>query len=264
MKNRTRIIVALVVFSAILALFNLTGFSNPLRNSFYLMSQPFQGFLGKAGNDFSDFWSGVFRAGDLKKENEEFQLKIKELVGEKVRLQEFKKENESLRVALDLGLEKDFNLAFAKVVGKDVSQDSLLINKGRDDGFSPGLPVITGQRVLIGKIGEVFKNFSKVILISGKENAFDVKIGEKEILGVAKGGGGNLLSLELIPREQEIKEGDFVATAALGNIFPPNLLVGEVRKVEKKDVDPFQRVEVNPAFEFESLTEVFVVLNFQK
>lgn len=264
MEGKLKIIVSLVVLAALLALFNLTNFSNPVRNFFYLISQPFQEFLGKTGNDFSDFWAGVFQAENLKKENDSFQLKIKELVGEKIRLQELERENESLREVLGLGLEKDFKLAFAKVVGKDVSHDSLLIDGGRDDGFFQGLPVITAQKVLVGKIGEVFKNFSKINLLSAKESAFDVRIAGKDIFGVAKGRGGNIISLELIPRERDVKEGDFIVTAALGNIFPSDLLVGEVKKAEKADVEPFQKIEVSPTFKFEALERLFIILNFRE
>lgn len=261
MLSKVKIIVSLVIFAALLALFNLTGFSNPVRNFFYSISQSFQEFFGKAGNDFSDFWAGVLQANNLKRENESLQLKIKELVGEKIRFQGLEKENESLRGALGLGLEKDFGLDFAKVIGKDISEDTLLINKGRNDGLSSGMPVITSQKILVGKIGQIFDDFSKVVLLSNKESAFDIKIGDKNIFGVAKGRGGNLLSLEFIPQEQEVEEGEFVATAALGNVFPANLLVGQVVMVEKTDVEPFQRIEVNSAFEFGLAAEVFIIKN---
>lgn len=250
-----------VLLIALFVFINLTDFANPLRNFFYLISRPFQEFLGKTGDDFSDFLAGLSQAENLKKENEDLQLKIKELVGEKIRLQELKKENDSLREVLNLGLEKDFELDFAKVIGKDVSQDTLLINKGRDDGLSLGMPVITSQKILVGKIGQIFDDFSKVVLLSNKESAFDIKIGDKNIFGVAKGRGGNLLSLEFIPQEQEVEEGEFVATAALGNVFPVNLLVGQVVMVEKTDVEPFQRIEVNSAFEFGLAAEVFIIKN---
>lgn len=261
MASRVKVILGLVALAALLALFNLTGFANSLKNFFYSFSQPFQKLFGKAGNDFSDFLAGVFQAGSLKKENENLQSKIQELVGEKIKLQELGKENEVLREALKLGLEKDFQLTLAKITGKDVFQDSLLLDKGRDDGLVSGLPVITPQKVLLGKIGEVFPNFSKVILLSNKESVFDVKLGDKEIFGAAKGRGGNVISLELILREKEVEQGDIVTTAALGNIFPPHLLVGQVQKAEKADVEPFQKIEVKPAFEFEAWREVFVILN---
>lgn len=250
-----------VLLIALFVFINLTDFANPLRNFFYSVSQPFQEFFGKTGDDFSDFWMGLSQAEKLKKENEDLQLKIKELVGEKIRLQELKKENDSLREVLNLSLEKDFELDFAKVIGKDVSQDTLLINKGRNDGLSSGMPVITSQKVLVGKIGQIFDDFSNVILLSNKESVFDIKIGDKNILGVAKGRGGNLLSLEFISQEQEVEKGEFVATSALGNVFPANLLVGQVVIVEKTDVEPFQRIEANSAFEFGLAAEVFIIKN---
>lgn len=264
MENRLKIIVSLVVLAVLLALFNLANFANPLRNFFYSISSPFQRFFKNSGDNFSDFWAGMLEAQDLKRENEILQSRVRELVGEKLRLETLRKENETLREVLNLGLEKDFDLKLAKVVSQDVSQDSLLLNLGRDDGIVSGLPAINSQKVLVGKIGEVFKNFSKVVLASAKDNAFDIRIGEtQEVFGVAKGRGSYSFAVELVPREKEVSPGDFVFTSSLGDIFPPNLLVGQVETAAKDDVEPFQKIKAKTAFEFSNLDNVFIIFNFQ-
>jgi rod shape-determining protein MreC len=253
------IAVLLIAFFVIL---NLTGFSKEVKNFFYLISSPIQKTLWQAGNNISDFFEAISGTEKLKKENEELLLKNQELLVENAGLRELEKENEVLRKALEIGLEKEFKLLLAEVRGKDVSQDTLLINKGSKDGILKGLPVITQQKALIGKCGEVYENFSKVNLISHKESSFDAKISDSDIQGVVKGEGNLKLFLDLIPKEKEIEEGAPVFTTVLGGIFPEGLLVGEIKEVLKSDIQPWQEAEIEPAFDIKGLETLFVITNF--
>lgn len=253
------IIVLLIAFFIVL---NLTSFSKEVKNFFYLISSPIQKTLWRAGNNLSDFFEVISEIEKLKKENEELLLKNQALLSENTRLKELKKENEVLREALEIGLEKEFKLLLSEIRGKDISQDTLLINKGSKDGISKGFPVITQQKALIGKIGEVYENFSKVILISNKESSFDVKISDSDIRGVIKGKGNLKLFLDLVPREKEIKEGNLVVTTVLGGIFPKGLLVGEIKEVLKSDIQPWQGAKIKPAFDIKELETLFILINF--
>jgi len=161
-------------------------------------------------------------------------------------------------------LEKEFKLSLAEVVSKDISQDSILINKGSKDGIANNSPVITQQKTLVGKIGEVYENFSRVILISNKESSFDAKISdpENDISGVVNGKGNLQLFLDFVPQEKEIKEGDFIVTTSLGGIFPKGLLVGQIGKVLRSDIEPFQQAKIRPAFDIRELETVFIITDF--
>jgi rod shape-determining protein MreC len=253
------IIVLLIAFFIVL---NLTSFSKEVKNFFYLISSPIQKTLWRTGDNLSDFFEVISEIGKLKKENEEILLKNQELLAENTGLKELKKENEVLRKALEIGLEKEFKLLLAEVIGKDISQDALLINRGSKDGILKDFPVITQQKALIGKCGEVYENFSKVILIFNKESSFDAKIPDSDIQGVVKGKGNLKLFLDLVSQEKEIKEGDLVVTTVLGGIFPKGLLVGEIEEVLKSDIQPWQGAKIKPAFDVKELETLFVVTNF--
>lgn len=262
LSPKFKIGVILVLMVAIFVILNLTGFSKEIKNFFYLTSEPIQKTLWRTGGRVSDFFEMISETKNLKKENEELTLEIQALLSENARLKELKKENEILREALGIGLEKDFKLILAQVIGKDVSQDSLLINKGFQDGISKGLPVITQQKTLVGKIGEVYENFSKIMLLTNKESSFDAKISDSDIYGMVKGKGDLGLFLDLIPKEKEIKEGDFIITIPLGGVFPEGLLAGEIKKVKKSDVEPFQQAEIKPSFDIKEIEDLFVITEF--
>ena len=259
-KFKIGVIVVLLI--AVFIILNLTDFSKEIKNLIFLISQPIQKTFWKMGDEISDFFEMVSEMRDLKKENEELKLKIQELTAENVALKELKKENEILRTALELGLQEEFKLEICQVIGKDISSDTILINEGFKDGLTKDSPVITQQKILVGRISEVYKNFSKVQLITQKDTSFDAKILDTEISGLIKGEGNLRLFLDLIPPEKEIKKGDVVITTVLGGIFPRGLLVGEIEKVIKSDIEPWQQAKVKPAFNIEGLETLFIITEF--
>jgi len=253
---------ALVIIVGILFLLVLNFYQKEVKNFFYLISSPFQKTLWKVGDNVSDFFETITERKTLKKENEELKLKNQELLAQIALLKELRKENEVLREALNIGLQKEFKLALAEVIGKDISEDLILINKGSEDGILKDMPVVTQGKVLLGKIGEVYKNFSKVILLSNQESAVLVKVEDEEIKGVAKGKGNFKILLDNIPLNQKIKEGDLIVTIWLGGNFPKGLLIGQIKEVKKSDVEPFQQAEILPFFDIQELEIVFVITNF--
>lgn len=251
-----------VIIITILAIVLFNIYQKEVRNFFYKISEPVQRVFWRAGDRISVFFEAISEIQNLKKENEELKLKVQELLAQLVSLKELKKENQRLREALNIGLGKELDLSLAQVIGKDISEDFILINKGTEDRITKNLPVISEQKILLGKISEVYKNYSKVRLISNKESSFDGKIVGRETLGQVLGKGNFKVLLSLISPEQEINKGDLVETSALGGAFPKGLLVGEIKEVKRSDIQPFYQAEVSPLFNLGKLETVFIILNF--
>jgi len=227
-----------------------------------LISSPFQKAFWGAGKEISDFFETFSNNQKIKEENKELELRVQELLVENNYLSELEKENKTLKEALGIGLEEDFELIFGQVIAKDIFKDIIKINKGSEDGVSEGMPAITSQKVLVGKVGKVYNNFSEIVLISNTESSFDAEIAEKEIYGVVKGLGNFEIYLDLIPKEEEIAEKDLIFTAALGGVFPKGILVGEIEKVEKKDIETFQTARLKPIFNIKEAENLFIISNF--
>ncbi len=251
---------------------NLTEFSQKIKNFFYLISSPVQKTLWQAGDNVSDFFGGIFQARDLIKEQEQLKSKIKKLTAQNFALSDLEKENKILRKALNIGLEKEFKLTFSNVIGKDISQDFILIDKGKKDGLQAGFPVITEEKILCGKISQVYSDFSKVMLPSHREISFDVKllfpnfsnqaeINNKigEIKGLLQGKGRLSAIVDFLPLEKEISLGQIVVTDVLGGIFPENLLVGEIKKVQKSDIEPWQTAQIKPYCDLKKIKNLFII-----
>lgn len=276
-KNKNYKGILILVVLGILIIVALNFFQNPIRNFFYLISSPLQKILWEAGDKVSDFSKSILKSRDLKIENEKLKSQLQEILAKNAILVELKKENEALRIALNLGLEKEFEFVIGQIIGKEISQDYLIIDKGFDDGILKGQTVITPEKNLIGRIDKVYKNFSKVMLISNKNSSFDAKISEvkekelfspssavtqeADITGVVRGDGNFKIFFDLIPKDKEIKKGDLVVTTAVAGIFPQGLLVGEIKEIKKSDVELWQEAEISPFYNVRELKYLFIILN---
>lgn len=249
---------------ALILFFLLNIFQKEVRGIFYYISAPTQKILWEAGKNSSNFLGGIKEFGSLKNKINNLELENYELITEIARLKNLEKENEILRKGLEIELQKEYNLAFGQIIGKDISQEYILIDKGLRDGISKELPIITEEKILIGKIIEVYSRYSKVALLSGKDLSFDVIIKQenKEITAVAQGQGNSKIKLNFIPQEVEIYENDLVFTSYLGGIFPENLLIGKITNFKKSDTDPFQAVEAKLILEPQNIKDIFIVLDF--
>jgi len=262
LHSRVKIGIIFVLIVIFFLALNLTSTGKEVRNFFYLISSPIQKTLWRVGDRVSDFFELITEIKNLKKENEELKLKNQERLAEIALLKELKRENEILREALNIGLEKYFELTLTEVIGKDISQDSILINRGSKEGVKEGLPIITQQKTLVGKISEVYKNFSKVMLISNKESSFDARVQGTEAIGIVKGKGNFRLFLDLLPSDIEIKEGDILVTTALGGVFPSGLLIGQIKEVKKSDLEPWQQAEISPFFDIKEIETLFIITEY--
>lgn len=248
-----------ILFLVLLGLFSLNFFQRELKNTLYKISEPIQKFLWQGGGEIFSFFRAILKSKDLEKELEATQLRNQELLAEITRLKALKEENEFLREALEIGLKEEFELTLANVISKDPFEDSIIIDLGLKEGILKGFPVITSQKVLLGVVEEVYDDFSKVFLISNRAMSFSARVQDRETKGVLKGNENFELIFDLIQREAEIEKGDILVTSVLGSVFPEGLLIGEVKEIEKLDIEPFQRAKVEPFFDLKKIDKVFLI-----
>ncbi len=261
MTVRNKISLAVLTVTII---FLLNIFQKDVKGAFYSFSAPFQRILFSASVNISNFVKSIGQAQEERIENERLRKKIKELMAENIKLKEVEEENERLRRALKIKPRSDFNFFLSQMISKDaISSDSILIKGGAEDGIKVGMPVVTPEMVLVGRIEETLDRFSRVQLIFSKGFSFDVEIlkegNQTPIYGLIEGRGGFKIFLDNVPLKAKIEEKDVLTTAALGGIFPQGLLVGEVKKVSKSNVQPFQVAEVSPFLDINDLRELFII-----
>ncbi len=255
--GRRRLVLILIALLVILAL-NIVD--NPIRSGAYKIFAPVQSLLWRAGDSVSDTGGGLFGGVRLKAENEALSLQHAALLQELAELTDIKKENEELRKILDFTLKEDFTIVEGEVLWKDPSQDVLVVRTG--NGIESGMPVITPEKIAVGRVEEVMGEFSRIRLLSHTQSSIDVVVGEQRIGGVIKGEGRFKATIDLLPQEAVIEVGDVVLTSSLGGIFPKNFLVGRIGEVLQSDLEPFQRAVLDPSFDISLHRLLLIITNY--
>lgn len=194
--------------------------------------------------------------------NKQLKQEMNEIKAKALLLNELDKENKRLRDML--GFKSRYvssRLLPAEIVGRPGSNwlEIVEINRGASDNLVPDTAVIN-QEGLVGRVFEVSKYSSKILLITDPSSAISVMDAETGDMGILSGNLIGPLTIKYMSANASIKVGDKIITSGMSDIFPKGILVGRVKSVNKKDYDIFQRVEVISACNFSRLDKVFAVI----
>ncbi|NQT29458.1 MAG: rod shape-determining protein MreC [Candidatus Saganbacteria bacterium] len=200
---------------------------------------------------------------NLSGENHKLKKEISFLVPKLITLTELKKENTRLRQALSFAENNSFanKLLTAQIVSRAPTPWFCLlsINQGSQNGVKNNMTVISRDG-LVGKIIEVSKYSSKIMLLTDGESSVAALDARSRDFGVVAGSGSNKLFMKYVDTQGDIKEADQVVTSNVSLIFPPGIPIGQVVVATKGEHDLFYHIEIKPAVDFSRLEEVFIVL----
>ena len=179
----------------------------------------FSGYVEEHVNLYSNY-------SQLKKENE----KLKNDISKSDFLE---LENTQLRKLIDEQVASSSNFVSARVMIDKQSPylNSFIINIGSNKNLKNGMAVLDGEN-FIGRIVDVNFFSSRVLLISDLNSKIPVLIEPSASHAILSGHGSNEPTLEYLPEEHVIKDGDKVYTSGKEGIFSPGIPIGEV-KIEK-------------------------------
>ena len=209
----------------------------------------------------SSIWRGYFYLVGLEKENQALKRELQELKLQVNRYREADLANQRLRALLNFKKSIATPLLPAQLVAFDPSGwfQTILIDKGRDDGVVRDMAVVSAEG-LVGRVIGVSNHHAKVLLILDGNSAVDAYVQRSRARGVLVGLGLELCVLKYVQRNEDVQVGDQVISSGMGGVFPKGLLVGTVQEVVRGSSGLFQRVEVEPAVNFGRLEEVLVVI----
>ena len=201
----------------------------------------------------------------LRQRNSELEAEVSRLQGQVIELQQRVDETEILAALVDFSrANPESTYIGAAVVGRDPSPflHYIIINRGSNDSILRGMPVVTNQG-LIGRVDAVIADAARVQLITDPASAINVRLQNADTDAVLIGSVTGDLSLEMISQDVTVEPGDVVLTSGLGGGYPPDLIVGQVLNVRKRDFELFQQATIQPAVDFARLEIVLVITNFR-
>jgi rod shape-determining protein MreC len=183
---------------------------------------------------FSGAWDGVsnyFRAGS---QNAELRRELDATRRELVRRQALEYENQRLLAMLGLARRVDDEITVARIVGSsfDSPRRMATLSAGSSSGVQSGQPVRSADG-LIGRVMETGRWAARVLLVSDGASNVPVRLIRDGTPALAVGRGDGTIELRTLEVGQNpFRRGDVLVTSGIGGVYPPNIPVATVIRIE--------------------------------
>jgi rod shape-determining protein MreC len=174
-----------------------------------------------------------------------------------------KAENEKLKKSAVLRQFKDFKssvICQAYVIG--ANDDGFIyyytIDRGGEDSVSEGDGVVAEAGV-VGRIVKVSPQSSLVQLLTDAKSNISAKDERSRVTGILAGESFSECSINYVPKDEDVAEGDTIVTSGLGKSFPEGIKIGKVIKADKKVEGLSMDIKVKPFADIFSVEEVLVI-----
>jgi len=264
-SSRSLVAAALLLVAAGFFVLRVAGFLQPIQG---LILRPLGGIQAWVATRFLAARELVVSPRDiatLRSQNTELLAEVARLQQQLIALQEKAAEADILAALLSYArTQPESRYVAANVIGRDVSPflRSIWIGVGTDDGIARGMPVVTEQG-LVGRIEEAFPSLARVQLLTDPRAAVNVRLQDSRSEGVTEAQLNGEVRVDQIDQNASVLPNELVLTSGLGGNYPPDIPVGQVISVRRRDYEIFQQAVLLPGVDFEALEIVLVITSFR-
>ena len=229
-------------------------FVNSVRLIFSYIFNP--SFIFKPADYFNNIYTKIYSiivasSRLIEVSNENLRLKSKMIF-----VNSLLEENKKLSNVISLKGSISYKGVFARIISINTYNPYLSahIDKGKKDGinvYNPVVALINGRWHLIGRILEVYDNFSKMVFITAPNFSFIADT--KKSRGLITSDGNNFIYKFI---EGDLMLGDDVYSSKISLTFPPYLYVGSVKEIFINDDFKTAYIE---AFKVKDIDVVYVI-----
>lgn len=266
-RGRRRWLIAFIILALLIASIKsctlLTGRTNPVDQAITTLTSPVVYVIKRIGEGLGSLVH-IFNIPSLLREERRLSAENELLDRRLQEKEQLESENKQLKQLLKLRVPAGFKPLSATVIARpyDLWLESAIINVGRDAGVHQGNLVVNEQGV-VGKISEVEKTYSRVLLISSPQFALAAVSGDSRDEGVVRGVDVRTMELDYIPAGSKIATGEKLFTlgqegyAGAENNRPRGVLIGSVSG-RVADPNGFLKITITPAAQVNRLGWVVV------
>ena len=194
----------------------------------------------------------------LLEENKDLKRALQNMAVWKEKALQLEQKNAQLRALNNVKLSADLTWVTGEIMADSGSPfyQSGIVNIGLKDGIKNGSAAVDGLG-LVGRISGVGQNVARVLFLTDISSAIPIKIKRNNQKGILIGDNSPYPVLEFVEEKALLNIGDRVFTSGDGNVFPSDILIGNIL------IDDRKKLRVKPIANFESL-EFLRVLNARK
>ncbi len=255
MKNlRTVLYTTIIIGLLFLGVNQLSIKSGILNSASSSILYPFLLLQNKIVTSIKKFFSNSDISADLeslvkhyKKENDYLQSQLIEFYAIKTYAQSI----DELREFSERYNFKNYIVSQVLLKNFDSNQHFILIDAGSSKGVKEDMVVIN-KNCLVGKVSEVNKYYSKVILITDKSCKVAAYCVSNNVKGIHVGQNNlNKSILTFVNHLDDVIKDDLVLSSGEGTIFPRGFALGHISHAHKENFNYF--VNIKPILDFSDL-----------
>lgn len=226
---------------------------------------PFVAVISGAASATGDTISGILDAGELRHENQILARQNAKLIRELITYKSDAHDNTLFKAMLRFSSQNShMDLVPAQVIGGDTLGVGgyIIINKGRTDGLREGMTVLDQNGYFVGSVSDLESNNARVLLMESPSSSIGAVDLTTRAQGLVEGRYASTPQLADVATRDRLHVNDLVVTSGQMNLYPRNLLLGQVTRVYHRKVAVFQSADIRPAADFQHLEMVQVVRNW--
>lgn len=260
------LLIALILLGGIM---DRLGYMVPFRTVVLTVLSPIQQLMSSTARDLTYLTEQRQSIQELQARNAELESLVNQMMIDNVRVEELRRENETLRQLLNYTRSNpQFAYEPTSIVGRSIGADPtnllyyIYVNVGTRMGVTNNMPVIT-DRGLVGRVTSVGPNSAQVLLLIDAASAVNAVVQNSQATGIVRGNIDGTLLMDRISQNDRVNPGDIVLTSGLGGNFPPKLVIGQVIQVTQHDQDMFQTARIRPTVDFGKLETMLILTSFE-
>ncbi len=214
--------------------------------------------ISKYFNYFIKYLTTIFREVDHIVNANTYDDRFKKLKNEnyKLRLSLYMKEQENNRLknVLNYIPPSDIKFMTARIISRNPGPyvDAAFIESESIEEFMNGL-MVTNDDGLVGQIDEVSDDIASVILLTDSRSNIPVKSRNSGKRAILVGNGTKNPELNFILSTKKLIVGEEILTSGDGGVFPPDVPVGYIEKIEN------EKVYIETYVDWSSLDYVYIL-----
>lgn len=225
--------------------------------------------FSNAGERVRDFGDRFGNVSAMRAENDRLKAENERLKASEARMIELQRENAQLTEQANFAIKfPQYKNIPARVIGRDPAsrEKFILVNRGSDEGVRFGMPVVSGEGLLVGVVTEVYPRRSKIKLIIDEDLELGVQLQrEPRTPGILYGNwqqsmAGGAMVVKHIDRNATVEPGVPIITSGLTECVPEGYLVGAAANVRRNNASDSQEFDVIPLVKFDELESVTIVM----
>jgi len=262
------VFVFLFIISSVMLLLSSRNFIFDIQNAGLSLFTGIRGGIHEVTSFVERSVLSIKELSNLRKEHAELLEQLDRYREHERSNAEIYQENIRLKEQLDFSKTLRYRRIPAQISGRDPDNlfSAIVINKGSYAGVANNMTVVAWQngiQALVGKVIQTGILESIVMPVYDINSLVSSRLSVSRYEGIIEGQGNTESSLlmRFIPKRarDEINIGDIVITSGMGGIFPADINIGRVSKINVPEYETTLEIEINPMIDFSRLEYVFII-----